>query len=162
MNKILVIAGSNGSHSINQWFAKRLAEHPQVDYLDTRELNAPYYNMDIEESTGYPQEIITLYDKIHDYGKLIIVSPEYNGYTPPFLKSITDWLSRYERFYLDGIDVVIVAVSPGQKGGASVREMLTTMLSFTNANILGSKGIPNFLETNDYSSEVEEIVNLFK
>ena len=162
MSKVLVIAGSNGSKSINQWFAQKIAENDNIDYLDTRKLNAPYFSMDIEETTGIPKEIIELHETIKKYGKLIIVSPEYNGYMPAFLKSITDWMSRRERFYLEDIDIVIVAITPGKRAGASVRETLNTMLSFTKANILGDFGIANFDFENDYSKEISEIINLIK
>ncbi|MDF9867496.1 chromate reductase [Bacilli bacterium PM5-3] len=162
MEKILVIGGSNSINSINQWFAKELAKQENVDYIDTRELNIPYYNRDIEETSGIAQEVINLYNKLHDYNKLIIISPEYNGYASSFFKSITDWLSRYERFYLENIDLVIVSVTPGKAAGASVRESLTKMLSFTKANILGDYGIGEFDQTKDHSDDIKNILKMFK
>jgi NAD(P)H-dependent FMN reductase len=161
-NKILVIAGSNSSMSINQSIASKLSLLDNVDYYDTRLLDAPYYSYDIETSSGIPQEIISFYDKIHQYSKLVLVCPEYNGYTPSFIKSILDWLSRYNRFYLENIDLVIVATTPGKAAGASVRSMLKTMLSFTNANILGDYGIGEYDPDKDYSKELKEIVAMFK
>lgn len=161
MKDILVIAGSNGSHSINQWFAQKLGEIENVDYLDTRTLNLPYYCMDIEETTGIPQEIIALHETIKKYSKLIIVSPEYNSFAPAFLKSMHDWLSRHERFYLEGIDLILVAVTPGKKAGASTREMLNTLFGLANANVVGSYGIADFNYDNDYTKEIAEIMKIF-
>jgi len=161
MEKILVIAGSNCSHSINQWFAQEIAKNDNVDFLDTRKADAPYYSIDIQEKEGIVPKIIELYNKIHSYKKLIIVTPEYNGYVSSFFKSITDWLSRYERFYLENIDVVIVSVTPGARAGASVRESLSKMLSFTNANILGDYGIGDFDNTKDYSKDITNILAMF-
>lgn len=161
MKKILVFAGSNCKNSINQWFAQELANNDNVDYFDTRTLDIPMYNKDIEE-TGFPIDVIKFYELIRKYNKVVIVSPEYNGYPPSFFKNILDWVSRYDRFYFDKIDIVITAVAPGKKAGASVRDSLSTMLSFTNANEVGNKGIAHFDQSNDYSKDFEEIINYFK
>lgn len=162
MDNILVFAGSNAKDSINQWFANELGKQDGVDYLDIRKLDLPMFNSDIQETTGIPNDVKMFYDKIRSYKKIILVSPEYNGYTPAYLKSLLDWLSVIERFYFDSINLCIVAVTPGQKGGASVREMLSKMLSFTKVIEVGNIGIPHFKAENDYSKEFEQILNVFK
>ncbi|MDR1781691.1 MAG: NAD(P)H-dependent oxidoreductase [Bacilli bacterium] len=159
MNKILVIAGSNASDSINQDLAKKIALNENVDYIDTRTLNIPLHNRDLE--INFPSSVIDFYHKIKEYQNLIIVTPEYNGNLSSFFKSILDWLSRHDRFYLDNINVIILSASPGQTGGASVRESLKNMLSFTNANIIGTIGFKEYDITKDYSKEIKKIINLF-
>lgn len=160
--EILVIAGSNASDSINQNLAQKIAKDPRVDYYDTRTLNVPYYNRDIENNEGFPKEIVEFYNLIHSYKKLIIVSPEYNGYFSSFFKSILDWLSRYERYYFDQVEIYIVAASTGKRAGASVREALTSMLSRSNAILLSDKGFGLYDINEDYTQEINEIISSFK
>lgn len=162
MKEILVIAGSNASDSINQDLAQKFAQNSRVDYYDTRTLNAPYYNRDIENNEGFPKEILDFHRLIHNYKKLIIVSPEYNGYFSSFFKSILDWFSRYERFYFEGVEIFIVAASPGKRAGASVREALTAMLSRSNAVLLGDKGFGQYDVNIQYYDEINEIIAKFK
>ncbi|MDR3214690.1 MAG: NAD(P)H-dependent oxidoreductase [Bacilli bacterium] len=159
MKKILTIAGSNATDSINQDLAFKLGQHEQVDYLDTRTLNIPFYNRDLE--VNFPNEVIALYNKIKEYDNLIIVCPEYNGNPPAFLKSILDWLSRHDRFYLDNINVLILACSSGQTGGASTRANLSNMLSFTNAKLMDTIGFKEYDINNDYEEEIKNIIALF-
>lgn len=162
MKEILVIGGSNSPVSINQCIAKEIGENARVDYYDTRNLNAPYYNKGIEKHEGFPQEILDLHKMIHQYKKLIIVTPEYNRYFSSFFKSIIDWFSRLERYYFKDVDIYIVAVTRGKRGGSNVREALKFMLSFSGANIIGDVGIAHYDESNDYSQEIKEIVSQFK
>lgn len=162
MKEILVIGGSNSPVSINQCIAKEMSSHPRVDYFDTRTINDTGYNKGIEKNEGFPQDIIALYDKIHQYKKLIIVTPEYNRYFSSFFKSILDWFSRYERYYFQDVEIYLVAVTRGRRGGSSVREALKFMLSFSGANLIGDEGISQYDESNDYSKEIEAIINNFK
>ncbi len=162
MKEILVIGGSNSPVSINQCIAREIGEDPRVDFYDTRTLNAPYYNKGIEKNEGFPKEIVDFYDMIHKYKKLIIVTPEYNRYFSSFFKSILDWFSRYERYYFQDVDIYIVAVTRGKRGGSNVREALKFMLSFSGANLIGDIGIAQYDESNDYSKEIQEIISNFK
>lgn len=162
MEKTLVIAGSNSANSINQWLASELGKINDVDYFDIRLLDVPMYSINIENSTGYPQPILDFYTKLRTYKNIIIVSPEHNGYTPAYFKSFLDWISRVERFYLKDINLVIVSVVPGKKAGASVRQMLSTMLGFAGAHEVGNFGIPHFNSDNDYTEQFNDIINCFK
>lgn len=159
MNKTLVIGGSNSSESINQKFGLALAKQAQYDFIDTRDLNIPMYSIDLE-NVGFPTELIEFYNKLKEYKNIVIVCPEYNGYAPAFFKSITDWLSRYERFYFENQNVFIICVTPGKRGGSSLRESLSTMLSFTKANIIGTYGIASYEPDKDYIKENQEIIAL--
>lgn len=155
----LVIGGSNSSTSINQAFGQNLAQQAKYDYFDTRTLDIPLYSIDLE-NVCFPDSLIDFYNRLKKYRNIIIVCPEYNGYAPAFFKSITDWLSRYERFYFENQNIFIIGVTPGKMKASSVRESLSKMFGYTGANILGTYGVGLYDEQADYTKTNEEIINM--
>lgn len=155
--KTLVIAGSNSVNSINQEFAIKLAAANNYEYFDTRVLDIPLFNRDLIDNDQLPYDVQGFLDYIQPYNNIIIVSPEYNGSPAPSFKSLLDFESRVDREYFKGKNLVIVAVTPGKAGGSSVRKILTDMLFFTGANILGDVGIGNYEKENDYTDQFKEI-----
>ncbi len=58
------------------------------------ELNLPLYDSLKEEKNGIPSPISTLMATMEKSDGYIIVSPEYNGSTPPVLSNALAWISR--------------------------------------------------------------------
>src|SRR5262245_768143 len=54
----------------------------------------PIYNADIQNSTGFPADVVAWADAIRSADGVIIVSPEYNWSIPGGLKNAIDWVSR--------------------------------------------------------------------
>src|SRR4051794_9960723 len=94
---VVVICGSLRKGSYNAAVARalpalappalKLSPSPPYDKF-------PFYNADIQHSTGFPAEVNTFADAIRDADGVIIVSPEYNWTIPGALKNAIDWVSR--------------------------------------------------------------------
>ncbi|MCB5190727.1 NAD(P)H-dependent oxidoreductase [Methylobacillus arboreus] len=96
MAKLLGISGSLRKQSFNTALlnaAKELA--PAGVELEVVNLHGiPLYDGDLEETSGIPEAVAKLKQKIIASDGVILASPEYNSSIPGVLKNATDWLSR--------------------------------------------------------------------
>lgn len=86
MKKILAIAGSNSSKSINFEFinyVKDLIDDHQVEVLDIRKWIVPIYSEDMDVDNFTPTEINELINTMPNYDGIIISVPEHNE-GPPY------------------------------------------------------------------------------
>lgn len=132
--KVLILAGSSRKDSLNQKLQKRLAEVAEglnmtVNLYPAEALDAPIYNGDDEEASGYPESIKNLNNAISNADKVVIVSPEYNGSVPPLLKNAIDWSSRENIAVWKSKVVLLAAASPGALGGLRSLSHLRDILS---------------------------------
>lgn len=155
------IIASNSNTSINREVATKINEKLSLNIIDVKADEVPIYSPQLE-TAGIPKEIQRIYDLIRSESKLIIFTPEYNGYTTPYFKNILDWVSRVEHGFLDGIDVKIISVSPGSAGGASVRKILSESLPFFKANNVETYGVGNFYTKVEDQSISEELDNIIE
>lgn len=156
------IIGSNSSESINREVAQVINEKLDLNIIEVKDEEIPMYSPQIE-AIGIPKEIQRIYELIKLESKFIIFTPEYNGYTTPYFKNIFDWISRIEHNFLQAKDVVIICVSPGSKGGASVRKILTESLPFFGAKTVKSYGLGDYhkkLEEDKLQPDLDAIYNL--
>lgn len=96
---------------------KFLANDHNVDYADMNDFAAPLYNEDDERTTGVPQSILNLVERINKADKLIISSPEYNYSIPGTLKNTIDWVSRVTPMPWREADILLLSASPSPVGG---------------------------------------------
>jgi len=145
--KILAFAGSNSSESINHQLILFLVN--QINELETEIIrltafNIPLYGIDIEKSEGIPKGAIDLYNKIQEAEGIIISVAEHNGNVTAFFKSVFDWLSRYNRSFLEGKKIMLLSTSPGAKGGASALALTQKALSYFKGELVTSYSLGNF------------------
>ena len=169
MKKILTIAGSNSSKSINVQlvqFAGTLLKDRQVDNLDLLQYNTRVYNADEEEKEGVPKQIVALFDLLKTYDGFIIATPEHNGGLPAFFKNILDWLSRIDRDIFGDKPVCLLATSPGGYGAASALKTLSAMLPRFGADVKSEYSLVSFYDNFDVEkqkiSNEEELTRLDK
>ena len=147
--KILAFAGSNSTESINQqlilYVGKQIKE-AETEILHLTEYNIPMYGIDIEKNEGFPKGIIDLYKKIQEAQGIIISVAEHNVNVTAFFKSVIDWLSRYNRFFLEGKKTLLLSTAPGQKGGASALAITQNTFSFFKGELVSSYSLGNFYE----------------
>jgi len=93
------------------------AQGATVDFADYSEFSAPLYNADIQNSTGFPAEILGLAKRLQEADGLIISSPEYNYSTPGTLKNLIDWVSRMSPMPWKGQPILLMSASPSLVGG---------------------------------------------
>ncbi len=161
---MITLIASNSSTSINREVAKKVNEHLDLNILDINQELIPMYSPQLE-AKGIPDEITRIYDAIKAEDKVVIFTPEYNGYTTPYFKNIFDWVSRVEHAFLQDKDVKVVTVTPGAMGGASVRSILETSLPFFGAKSVATYGFGEFftkVEKGELDTDLEAIVQMIK
>lgn len=160
MKKILVFSGSNSKNSINDKLASFAASQVighDIQNIKLRDYVLPLYSIDIENERGYPVDLKMLYNKIKEADALIISVNEHNGSISSFFKNILDWLSRLDRKFLNGKQVLLMSTSTGERGGAGALEYSKYILTKFGGNIIESFSIPSFKL--NFSEETQAISN---
>jgi chromate reductase len=97
--KILIIPGSTRTGSLNVRLAALAAKEltlsdAEVNRISLEDYPLPLYNADDDANSGAPPAAVKLKQMIGVHHGVLIVSPEYNGSTPPALKNAIDWVSQ--------------------------------------------------------------------
>lgn len=147
--KILAFGASTSSTSINQKFANytaHLVPEAEVTGLDLRRYRIPIYSEDLEESDGKPTAAQHFVDAIKSHDAVIISLAEHNGsYTAAF-KNLYDWASRIEYEFWSGKPMLLLATSPGGRGGGSVLASAEATFPRMGADIKASFSLPSFYD----------------
>jgi NAD(P)H-dependent FMN reductase len=121
--KVFALAASLRRDSWNRRLvelAARLAKQTKakVDLADFREFDMPFYDGDVEVSSGLPPGAVELGRRIKQADCVMIASPEYNYSMPGVLKNAIDWLSRANPTPMHGKVGLLMSASPSLVGGA--------------------------------------------
>jgi NAD(P)H-dependent FMN reductase len=147
MKKVIALAGSNSSTSINKQlvtYAGALLDNVDLDVLDLNDYEMPIYSADREAAIGYPEKAVKLVELIRNSDGLLLSLAEYNGAYSGAFKNIFDWLSRVEPKTFLGKPMLLMAASPGGRGGASVLAMANDRFPRHDAKITGVFSFPSF------------------
>lgn len=157
---LLVFAASNSTQSINRRFAMHAASVLQEDLkapveIETLDLN--HYEMPIyspeREAAGIPKEAHQFFNKISGADGLIVGFAEYNGsYTAAF-KNLFDWASRIEMKIYQDKPMVVLATSPGPRGGQNVLKTAVEAAPFFGGSVSGSLSVGPFKEKFDQDTD---------
>lgn len=148
MKKIIAFAGSTSSTSINKQlvtYASSLVEGAEVEIIDMKDYTTKLYSSD-EEQNGFPDNMIDLSKKLSSYDGFIVSLAEHNGSYASAFKNTLDWLSRVERNVFNEKPVLLMASSPGGRGGASVLGAAKSYFPFLGAKITGTFSFPGFYD----------------
>ncbi|MEM7645506.1 MAG: NAD(P)H-dependent oxidoreductase [Pseudomonadota bacterium] len=162
--KILAFAASNNLESINKKLATYACElfrdtqqNCEIEVLDLNDFEMPIYRPDREQINGIPQQAQDFYKKIGEADKLIISFAEYNGsYTAAF-KNIFDWTSRIDQKLFQEKKTLVMATSPGRRGGIGVLKTIENAAPHFGMIISGVFSLPSFQE--NFDLEKNEIKN---
>ncbi len=153
--KIVAFGASNSRHSINRKLAAYAAQRvdgAEVDLLDLNDYELPIYSIDREKESGIPQLVHDFKQKISAADALVMSLAEHNGaYTAAF-KNILDWVSRLEGKTWAGRHLLLLATSPGKRGGRSVLALASRSFPFFGAPNIASISLPGFYQ-NIYDTE---------
>ncbi|MEQ8716679.1 MAG: NAD(P)H-dependent oxidoreductase [Acidimicrobiales bacterium] len=131
--KVLVMAASTRTGSINQALAHHIADRLQetepVEIIDLRDFTLPLYDGDLEARAGVPAAAAALAGEMASAEVLVLVSPEYNGTFTPLLKNTVDWVTRVDTAAFAHLRVLVASASPGRGGGANGVAMVRTWLT---------------------------------
>ena len=149
MKKIIAFAGSSSRSSINKQFAGYaggLLENQQLEVLDLNDYELPMYSIDLENEEGIPQNAHLFLEKLHSANGIILSLAEHNGAYASAFKNLFDWMSRINGKLWNDIPMLLMATSPGGRGGATVLEVAMGRFPYMGGNIVGSFSLPNFYD----------------
>ncbi len=145
--KLLAFGASNSSDSINKQLASYAAKqfkNVTIDLLDLNDYEMPIYSKDREKAAGFPQLAHDFYQKIGDADFILISFAENNGnYTTAF-KNILDWMSRINGKTFQEKPMLLLATSPGARGGGTVLDIAVKRMPFQGGVVKGSFSLPSF------------------
>tara|TARA_R110002073_G_scaffold72537_1_gene177410 strand:- start:408418 stop:408945 length:528 start_codon:yes stop_codon:yes gene_type:complete len=147
MKKIITFAGSNSKQSINKKLAKYAAsqvKEVEVEVLDLNDYELPIFGVDHEAKFGVPTNAKDFLTKIQLADGVILSLAEHNGAYSTVFKNILDWMSRVDGKMWNGVPMLLMATSPGGRGGSSVLEIAKKRFPFMGGNIVASFSLPLF------------------
>lgn len=173
MKTIVTIGGSNSKNSIN----KKLAEHAaslvndvEVVNLDLNEFPMPLFSIDVENEEGFSEGALALDKVISEADGLVISLAEHNGAYSVAFKNAFDWLSRIEGKLWRDIPMLLLATSPGARGGQTVLDIAKGRFPYQGGNIVGSMSFPSFFDNfkddevvnEELKNQLDELVKIFE
>jgi NAD(P)H-dependent FMN reductase len=157
MKKIIAFGASSSKDSINKQLATYAAqqfENASVEVLDLNDYEMPIFSMDKETATGIPALATDFYSKLGTADLLVISFAEHNGAYSTAFKNIFDWISRIHAQTFQEKQTLILATSPGPRGGSSVLEIAKNRFPFQGADVKGSFSLPSFHDNFDQKNGI--------
>lgn len=148
MKKILAFAGSTSSTSINKKLATFAGENLaqlSFDVIDLNDYSIPIYSED-EEKNGFPENAKLFNELLDNYSGFILSLAEHNGSYAAAFKNILDWSSRIQKDVFRNKPLLLMATSPGGRGGKSVLETGKEKFARMGVKELFSYSLPSFYE----------------
>ena len=163
MKHIIVFAGSNSTTSINKQlatYASQLVDDLNVTVLDLNDFEMPIYSSDREQAQGFPEQAVDFVNHLKGADGFIVSLAEHNGAYSSAFKNIFDWASRVEQKTFLNKPLLLMATSPGARGGASVLELASDRFPRHDANIIAQFSLPSFYENFSEGKISNEVMHL--
>lgn len=158
MKKIIAFGASSSKNSINKQlaiYAASLFENASVEVLDLNDYDMPVFSVDREKEDGIHPLAQRFYDRIGAADCIVISFAEHNGSYSAAFKNIFDWASRINAKTFQQKPMLLLATSPGARGGSSVLDIATKRFPFQGGDVKGSFSLPSFHE----NFKEEKIIN---
>lgn len=152
MKKIIAFGGSSSKNSINKQlavYAANLFPNASVEVLDLNDYEMPVFSVDKEKEDGIHHLAQAFYDKIGTADFIVLSLAEHNGAYSSAFKNTLDWASRINNKTFQQKPMLVLATSPGARGGSSVLDIATKRFPFQGAEVKGSFSLPSFNENFD-------------
>lgn len=166
--KIVAFAGSPSKKSINKKlaaYAAGLFENAQVEVLDLNDYEMPLFRVDKEAEIGQHPLAKVFLEKIAAADILVVSLAENNGNYSAAFKNTVDWCSRINPKIFQDKPMLLMATSPGARGGASVLEIAKNNFPRFTADIKAVFSLPSFNDNFDVENgriSNEELNNQLK
>ena len=150
--KITCFAASSSRASINKQlvtYAAGLIEGAEVEIIDLNDYELPLFSVDREAELGQPPLAQAFLDRIIGSDALVIAFAEHNGCYSAAYKNIYDWASRIQPKVYQDKRMVLLATSPGGRGGSSVLDLALSQMPRFGGDIRASISVPMFFENFD-------------
>lgn len=173
MKNIIAFAGSNSKKSINKELAiytTSIVENVETDILDLNDFELPLYGIDYEMEHGIPENAHKFLNLIKESDGIVLSLAEHNGAYATVFKNIFDWMSRIDGKLWSDKPMLLMATSPGGRGGASVLEIAKGRFPHMGGNIVSEFSLPSFgsnfsdgkLINEELHSDLKSKVELFQ
>jgi chromate reductase, NAD(P)H dehydrogenase (quinone) len=152
MKKIIAFAGSSSKNSINKQlvtYVVSLFEDIESEILDLNDYEMPIYSADREIETGIPHLAIDFFKKLGNADLIVVSLAEHNGAYSTAFKNIFDWTSRHNNKLFQQKPLLLMATSPGPRGGSSVLEIAKDRFPRHDANLVATFSLPSFRDNFD-------------
>lgn len=152
MKKIIAFGGSSSQSSINKQlalYAASLFQDAEVEGLDLNDYALPVFSVDLEQQDGIPAPALAFYEKLRTADLIVLSLAEHNGAYSAAFKNTLDWASRINGKTFQEKPLLLLATSPGARGGASVLEIASKRFPFQGADLKGSFSLPSFYDNFD-------------
>jgi len=150
--KIIAFAGSNSTKSINKQlatYATTLFQNAEIEILDLNDYEMPLFSVDREAASGHPKEAHDFLEKIASADKIVLSLAENNGNYSTAFKNVFDWCSRIKKDVFQFKPMLLMATSPGGRGGAGVLEIAKSNLPRYGGEIRAVFSLPSFNDNFD-------------
>ena len=162
--KIIAFGASSSKSSINKQLASYTANQFQnvsVEILDLNDYEMPVFSVDKQAENGIHPLAQEFYAKIGSADLIVISFAEHNGNFSSAFKNILDWSSRINAKTFQEKPMLLLATSPGARGGSSVLDIATKRFPFQGGIVKGSFSLPSFNDNFDAEKGItnEELKN---
>ena len=147
--KILSFGGSTSSTSINRQLANHAASlvpSATVTDLDLRRFELPIYSSDEEAANGVPAAAQEFKALIESHDAIVVSLAEHNGSYSAAFKNLYDWTSRIDQNVWSNKAMLLMATSPGGRGGATVLAAAEATFPRMGADLKTTFSLPAFYE----------------
>ncbi|MFC2120876.1 NADPH-dependent FMN reductase [Bacteroidota bacterium] len=173
MKRIVAIGGSNSKKSINKTlaiYAANQLKNTETIVADLNDFELPLFGVDLETEIGIPEEATRLNNLLESADGLVISLAENNGSYSTAFKNVFDWLSRINRQVWKGKPMLLMATSPGPRGGSRVLKTSMETFPLYQGNIIANFSLPSFNDnfskdsfTNEkLSTELNQKINILQ
>ncbi|NMH88138.1 NADPH-dependent FMN reductase [Flavivirga algicola] len=162
MKNIIAFAGTNSKKSINKklaTYASSLVEGVEVDILDLNDFELPLYGIDYEIDHGIPDNAHKFLDIIKSSDGIILSLAEHNGVYSTAFKNLFDWMSRIDGKLWSEKPMLLMATSPGGRGGATVLDIAKGRFGYMGGNIVADFSFPSFNDNFSEGKITNEVLN---
>jgi chromate reductase len=150
--KIIAFGASSSRNSINREWASYVAQQireqklpaAEVLVLDLNDYELPLFSVDFEEKTGPQPAAQKFLDQLATADLLVVSLAEHNGSYSVAFKNLLDWSSRLNPKPFQNKPTVLMATSPGPRGGSSVLQAAESRFPFLGALVQGTLSLPEF------------------
>ncbi len=162
MKKIIAIGASNSKESINKKlaiYAANKVENSETIIVDLNDFETPIYGIDYETEHGIPEIAQELNKLIASADGIVISMAEHNGSYSVAFKSIFDWLSRIDKYVWKNKPMLLLATSPGERGGKTVLDTAKKTFPRMGATIITDFSLPSFYDNFSENGITNEELN---
>ncbi|WP_420574068.1 NADPH-dependent FMN reductase [Kordia sp.] len=147
MKTIIAFAGSDSKTSINKKlaaYAASLVADAEVKVLDLNDYELPLYGIDKESEIGIPENAHKFLKEIQNSDGIVLSLAEHNGAYAAVFKNIFDWMSRIDGKLWSDKPMLLMATSPGGRGGQTVLDIAKGRFPYMGGNIVADFSLPSF------------------